>query len=120
MKIGFKERFSKARKHALARLMDQGKILSGADPGRIPNITLCALLGITYTNGKALEKSSADMALAHWSETGFSVYAPPTTKGTKKQHNSSDRQLMKTATAETMKNRRATWAVRSAGTVKTG
>lgn len=109
MKISFKERFSRARKHALARLMDQGKILPDADPTRIPAATLCALLGITYTNGKPLQKSSVDMALAHWSETGFTVYAPPTTKGTKKQHNASDRHLMKTATAETMKNRHATW-----------
>lgn len=105
-KLSFKEKLAGARKHAFAVLQDQGKILPEAKLERIPTATMSVMIGLTYTNGKPLQKTSHEPALIHWDETGFKVYTPDLQKPTRKQGKWSDATLMRTATAETMRNRR--------------
>lgn len=105
-KSSFKDRLAAARKHAFAVLQDKGKVLATACIDRIKTETMTAMLRLTYTNGKPLEKTSHDCALIHWSETGFKTYTPDLEKPTRKQQKWSDAQLMRTATKETMDNRR--------------
>lgn len=106
MKPSFRDRLQLARNHALAVLMDQGKIVPTADPGRIQNATLIAMLGICFESGKSITSGSEKNALLHWHETGFKVYVPAMDKESKKQRNSSDSRLIKTAVSETLKNRK--------------
>jgi hypothetical protein len=105
-KVGFKERLSDARKHALAVLMDKGKVCDTANGDRVPTGTMCSLLGLTYTNGKPLTSGSEANALLHWHDTGFKTYTADLEKPTKAQARWSDARLMETAIAETMQNRR--------------
>lgn len=100
-----KERLKAARQHALAVLKDRGKIVPESSGEKITNKTYVALLGITLTNGAKIEKSH-DRALIHWHETGFGTYAPPLRNPSKKKLAASDKALMASAIAETMKNRR--------------
>lgn len=106
MKIGISERIKKARQHAIAVLLDRKKLCEGADPARINSGTLTAMLGMTFTDGKPLTKGASDMALLHWHDTGFLTYEGRPDKATVKQQKASDARLIKTAIAETMKNRR--------------
>ncbi len=99
------ERIKAARAHALAVLKDRGKIILESSGERIPNKTYVTLLGITYPNGKKIEKSY-DRALLHWHETGFGTYAPALRNPGKKALAASDKALMASAIAETMKVRR--------------
>lgn len=101
-----KEKFDLSRDHAIAVLMDRGKILATANQERIPTATLVAMLGITFPGGKSITKGSEDNALLHWHETGFGTYSPPQHYQSSAQKKYSDANLIKTATAETMKNRR--------------
>jgi len=105
-KPSFKDRLNSARRHAFAVLIDSGKLLPIASMDRVKTETMTAMLGLTFTNGKALTKGSDANALIHWHETGFKTYAADLDKPTSKQQKWSDAQLMRTATAETMKNRR--------------
>lgn len=99
------ERIKAARAHALAVLKDKGKIVPESSGEKITNKTYVALLGITYPNNKKIEKSH-DRALLHWHETGFGTYAPVLRNPGKKKLAASDKALMASATAETMKVRR--------------
>lgn len=102
----FKVKLRKARAHAFAVLKDKGKLTPEAKIDNIMTITMAGLLGITYTNGKSLVNSSAGPALVHWSTTGFPTYSPKLHAPSKKQKKWSDARLIKSATEETMLNRK--------------
>lgn len=106
MNTSYSDKRKAARKHALAVLKDQGKIVKESDGERIPSKVMVNLLGLTFTNGKPITKGSEEKALIHWHETGFLCYAPALKKPSKKQLAASDKALMASAIAETMKVRK--------------
>lgn len=115
MKMSMKDKIHLAREHAIAVLMDKGKILEGAVKERIPTLTLVAMLDITYEDGNPIKKNSADKALLHWHDTGFLAYLGRPDMQTNKQKAAKDKRLIKTAIAETMKNRRDQWKFSTRG-----
>lgn len=106
MKMNRNEQIELSRKHAIAVLQDKGKILPTAVQERIPSATLLAMLGVTYEDGAAISRGGVDKALLYWHNTGFKVYLGNPTVVTKRQRVAKDARLIKTALAETMKNRR--------------
>jgi len=100
-----KERLKSARKHALAVLKDKGKIVQESSGENVSTKTMVTMLGITFPNGSKIQKSH-DRALMHWHETGFGTYVPALRNPGKKQLAASDKALMASAIAETMKNRK--------------
>jgi len=105
MNKNYAEQIKAARQHALAVLKDRGKVVPESSGERISNKTMVVMLGVTFPNGKAIEKCH-DKALLHWHKTGFGTYAPALRNPSKKQLAASDKALMASAIAETMKNRK--------------
>lgn len=106
MQVNKKQATELSRQHAIAVLKDKGKIIAESCGTRIPTATLAAMLGLTYENGDAVTKRSADKALLHWHSTGFLVYTGNPDHKSSKQKAAADERLIKSAVAETMQNRK--------------